>query len=112
MHLGALVTFLQVSGETRPPLVWFVAGTGYALMFVMVATSNDAAMRALGTNWRRLHALGIHWLWFVFLASYAGRIMQPGTMSIGLSGTITALAALTLRIAVRFQGRTRRPAAA
>jgi DMSO/TMAO reductase YedYZ heme-binding membrane subunit len=107
VHLGALLKFLQVSGETRPLAVLLVAGTGYALMFAMALTSNEAAMRALGKNWRRLHSLGIHWLWFVFFASYAGRIMKPESMMTGLVGTSVAVLALGLRIAVWLKGRNR-----
>lgn len=107
VHLFALIAYLKVSGDTRPPVVWAVAGTGYALMYAMVLTSDEAAMRALGKNWRRLHTLGIHWLWFVFLASYAGRIMKSESMMTGLVGTALALAAFGLRAAAWRRGRRR-----
>lgn len=110
VHLGALIAFLKVSGETRPPIVWAVAGTGYVLLFAMALTSDEAAMRALGRNWRRLHSLGIHWLWLVFFASYAGRIMKPESMMTGLVGTVVVVGALGLRIAAWAKGRSRKAA--
>lgn len=110
VHLFALIAFLEASGETRPLSVYLVAGTGYVLMYLMVLTSSDAAMRALGRNWKRLHTVGIHWLWFVFFASYAGRIMKPETMLQGTIGTTLALGALGLRVAVWRKGR--RPSSA
>lgn len=75
IHLGALVTFLTLSGEPRPAETLVVGGGAYLTMFAMAATSNDAAVRALGKNWKRLHAFGIHYLWFVFAFSYAARTL-------------------------------------
>ena len=108
IHLFALITFLRISGETRPLSVYLVAGFGYVLLYAMALTSTDAAQRALGRNWKRLHTLGIHWLWFIFFVSYFGRTMEPGKMAEGYIGTAVALAALGLRIAARF-GRKRAP---
>lgn len=111
IHLGALITYLQVSGETRPWSVLIVAGGAYAMLFVMAATSNEPAMRALGRNWKRLHTFGIHYLWFIFFVSYLGRTMEPEKMAQGYAGTMIALAALGLRIAAWAKGRGQRAAA-
>ena len=102
IHLFALITFLRISGETRPLSVYLVAGFGYVLLYAMALTSTDAAQRALGRNWKRLHTLGIHWLWFIFFVSYFGRTMEPEKMAEGYIGTAVALAALGLRITARF----------
>jgi len=112
VHLYALLWYLKVSGEGRPLPVLLVAGTGYALLFAMALTSSEAAMRALGKNWRRLHTLGIHWLWFVFFASYGGRIMKPESMTTGVIGFSIAVLALSLRIAAWLKGRNRRAVSA
>ena len=112
IHLGALITYLQVSGDTRPWSVLIVAGGAYAMLFVMAATSNEVAMRALGKNWKRLHTFGIHYLWFIFFVSYLGRTMEPGKMAQGYIGVSIALAALGLRIAAWAKGRGRRSAVA
>lgn len=112
IHLGALITYLQVSGDTRPWSVLIVAGGAYAMLFVMAATSNGAAQRALGKNWKRLHTFGIHYLWFIFFVSYLGRTMEPGKMAQGYIGVSIALAALGLKIAAWAKGRGQRAVAA
>lgn len=112
IHLGALITYLQVSGDTRPWAVLIVAGGAYVMLFAMAATSNEAAMRALGKNWKRLHTFGIHYLWFIFFVSYLGRTMEVGKMAQGYIGVSIALAGLGLRIAAWAKGRGQRTAAA
>lgn len=109
IHLYALVTFLNLSGEGRPLPVVIGGGLGYVLLFAMAATSNQAAMRALGHNWKRLHSFGIHYVWFIFAFSYFGRIMKPESMLTGLIGFGIALAALGLRIAAWRKGRSAKP---
>ncbi len=107
VHLFALITFLRISGETRPVPVLLGGGFGYVLLYAMVLTSDDAAMRALGKNWKRLHTLGIHWLWAVFFISYLGRVFKPESHMVGLVGTGISLTALGLRLAVWIKGRRR-----
>ena len=58
-------------------------------------------MRKLGRNWKRLHSLGIHYLWLIFTLAYAVRILDVETRVEGVIGTALALAALGLRIAAR-----------
>lgn len=74
VHLASLVTFFVVSGQSPEPITIVVGGGAYLTMFAMAATSTDAAVRRLGRNWKRLHAFGIHYLWFVFAFSYYGRV--------------------------------------
>lgn len=108
VHLGALITYLQVSGETRPVPVLIGGGLGYVLLFAMALTSSDRAQKALGKNWKRLHTLGIHWLWAIFAFSYFGRAMQHESQWTGLIGTSIALLALSLRIAAWWKSRQAR----
>ncbi len=98
VHLVALVTFLKVSGEPPKLLTLVGGGAAYVLLYAMAVTSNDAAMRALGVWWKRLHRFGIHWLWFVFTFTYFGRIFDPGRMMQGLVLFPICLAALGLRL--------------
>lgn len=111
VHLVALVIFLQISGESRPLAIYLFAGGAYTMLYLMALTSTASAQRALGRNWKRLHAVGIHWLWLVFFASYLGRTMQPEKMTEGYVGTLVALVALGLRVWARF-GRRAAPVAA
>jgi DMSO/TMAO reductase YedYZ heme-binding membrane subunit len=100
VHLVALSGFNMIMDET-PALVTFIGGGGaYAIMYVMALTSNTWSMRALGIWWKRLHRLGIHWLWFIFTFSYFGRLLEPERMGIAPLFLPIALAALGLRIAV------------
>ncbi|RJF90396.1 hypothetical protein D3876_09095 [Sphingomonas cavernae] len=111
IHLAALITYLSLSGEERPLGVLIGGGLGYALMFAMALTSNDASQRMLGGWWKRLHRLGIHYIWFIFLFSYAGRLADPDRIQIGLVFTPIALAALGLRITARYKSLRRGRAA-
>lgn len=100
-HLYALVRYLQISGEDRPLLALAAGGLAYVLMFAMAATSNDAAMRAMGRNWKRLHTAGVHYLWLIFTLSYSLRLADPRTMPEAIYGVTSCLGALALRIAAR-----------
>lgn len=73
-----------------------VGGLGYVMIALMAATSNDAAVRALGPRrWRTLHVVGLYFLWFVFAATYADAVL----VSPFHAGVETLLlAALALRL--------------
>ena len=101
VHLFALAVFLKLGDETRPIAALIPGALAYALLYAMAATSTDAAMRKLGRNWKRLHSLGIHYLWLIFTLAYAVRILDVETRVEGVIGTALALAALGLRIAAR-----------
>lgn len=64
----------------------------------MVATSSDAAQRALGMKrWRRLHSSGAYYLWFIFFVTYAPEVgVGDGT---ALLASALLLAAIALRVA-------------
>ena len=98
VHLYALVTAIRMGAPPPKLLTLMGGGGGYVIMYLMVLTSNRAAMRTLGRSWKRLHSLGIHWLWFVFLFSYFSRVFEPGTVVAGVIGTVLALGALGLRL--------------
>lgn len=75
VHLGAIAGVLRFGGE-RDPLTLAGGGLAYLLMFVMAATSNDAAVRTLGgARWRLLHAIGLYYLWLIFFQTYAGSVI-------------------------------------
>ena len=101
VHLFALITAIRMGAPFPKLLTVLGGGAGYVLLYLMVLTSNKRAMLMLGRNWKRLHSLGIHWLWFVFLFSYLGRAFRPETMIEGMIGTALALAALGLRLVAR-----------
>ncbi len=108
IHLAALVTYLQLTGE--PPLVQTLLGGGlaYVLLYAMALTSNDAAQRAMGRAWKRLHTIGIHWLWAVFVFTYGGRVAAGDEMPYAGICVAVAFAALGLRITAWVKARSRR----
>jgi DMSO/TMAO reductase YedYZ heme-binding membrane subunit len=106
IHLGALVSYHVLAGEVPDPTTLIVGGGAYVAMFAMVATSNDASVRALGRNWVRLHKLGIYWLWFVFTFSYGGRVF--GGKPEFAPFFVLLLAGLGLRIAAARARKSRR----
>ncbi len=50
----------------------------YAVIYAMAFTSNDASVRLLGRNWKRLHTVGGLILWGAFTVSYIGKITEYG----------------------------------
>jgi methionine sulfoxide reductase heme-binding subunit len=84
----------------RPPASNAIpGGLAYALMFAMAATSNDRSMRAMGRWWKRLHRVGIHYLWFIFAFTFFSHARSNDTVW-GPTFLIVGLAGLALRIAV------------
>ncbi|RQP26705.1 cytochrome b family protein [Piscinibacter terrae] len=66
MHAAALATLHQASPGTFAALVnpamWVLGGLGYVFIAAMALTSTNAAQRAMGANWRRLHLIGGYYL--------------------------------------------------
>jgi DMSO/TMAO reductase YedYZ heme-binding membrane subunit len=111
VHLGALTTFQVTTSQVPEPVTLIFGGGAFVAMFALVATSNDAAVRRLGRNWRRLHLVGIYWLWFVFTFSYFGRVAEGQLFFVPLFAL--AVGALGLRIAAaRVRKRTQEARAA
>jgi methionine sulfoxide reductase heme-binding subunit len=109
VHLAALTGALRAAGETPDPATLVGGGGAYLLTFAMAATSSDAAVRRLGRHWRKLHRVGVHWLWFVFAFSYAGRVAAGDAFFAPF--LVLALGALALRL-VAWRTRRRTPARA
>lgn len=105
VHLVALVTYNVVTRQLPDAVTLVFGGGAYVAMYAMAATSNDAAVRALGRHWRTLHRVGIHWLWFVFTFSHAGRVAGGDASFVPMLAA--ALAGLGLRIAVWWRRRGR-----
>ena len=99
VHFAALVMFFQVSGETPSPVTLALGGFGYVLVALMAATSNNASVRLLGRNWPRLHTFALHYVWFIFVATYAGRIAKHPDMGEYVVLISLAFAALAVRLA-------------
>jgi hypothetical protein len=85
VHAG-LFTWLASLGPLQAAQVWqpamiLVGGSGYAVLLLLVLTSNNAAQRWLGAaRWQRLHCVGVYWLWAQFLISMAKRLPVDGLL--------------------------------
>ena len=99
VHFVALVVATSLNPEPRTIASLIPGGIAYVFIVLMALTSSNTAMRALGRNWKRLHATGIHVIWLIYTLAYAKRIPVPETRAIGITMTTLALAALTLRLA-------------
>jgi len=112
IHLGALITAIEVSGEGKDIVTYIFGGAAYAILYVMAFTSNTAAMKAMGIWWKRIHRFGIHYLWFIFFQSYAGRIADPEQSVIAIPFTLVAIGAAGIRFLAWWKARQRRAASA
>jgi DMSO/TMAO reductase YedYZ heme-binding membrane subunit len=109
IHLGALIGYSILAGQT-PNIITLLGGGGaYVMIALMALTSNDWSVRTLGPKaWGWLHWLGLYDIWFVFTFSYFGRVtkeapQEPRIIYITLFGL--AVAALLMRIVTRFARR-------
>jgi methionine sulfoxide reductase heme-binding subunit len=108
VHL-VMIVISSLSSGTQPKLATVIGGgLAYGFIFAMAATSNAWAVRALGAkNWRRLHAIGAHYVWLIFAYSYFGRILRPDSAAVGVVG----FGALVLALAIRITGKLWSPKA-
>ena len=105
IHLGALSGYFVFIGVSPDAATLIGGGLAYILMFAMAATSNDWSVRKLGTNWRRLHSVGLHYLWFIFLITYMGRLSEgeagdrpEDLFVVGVVGSALVFGALLVRL--------------
>jgi DMSO/TMAO reductase YedYZ heme-binding membrane subunit len=72
VHFGYVCAYLVVSDE---PIDWTTivfGGAAFGLMWVMALTSNNRAQRAMGLWWQRLHLVGMHYIWLIFMQTFVG----------------------------------------
>jgi methionine sulfoxide reductase heme-binding subunit len=108
IHLIALA--VNIIAVQRQALEILSGGAAaYAILYLMALTSTNAAQRRLGRWWKRLHRVGIHYIWLVFLVAYGGRALgaDPAARPEGVIATMLLLAALGLRLAVWLRARQR-----
>ncbi len=114
IHLGALTSyfvFLQVMPDAQ---VVIGGGLAYVLIFAMAATSNDWSVNKLGANWQRLHTVGQHYVWFIFLITYMGRFSggeagdtNENMFVVAVVGSSLVLVALLIRLSAFWMTRRR-----
>ena len=75
IHLGLIVSMTVVFPDPfvsqQSMAQWVFGGLAYGFVFLMALTSTDQAQHWMGMkNWKRLHFVGSHWIWTVFLLTY------------------------------------------
>lgn len=95
VHFYALYMAVTTRGDSLTLLA--PGAVAYLAILAMALTSNDAAIKAMGANWKRLHRAGIHIIWLVFFLAYAKRIPVEATMVTGLVGSALCAVAAGIR---------------
>jgi methionine sulfoxide reductase heme-binding subunit len=102
IHAIAIVMLFVRLGEWPPAVSLAGGGLAYAVLLAMALTSTAAAQRAMGRWWKRLHRVGIWYIFLIFAQSYAGRLVEFDEHGPeGLYGVTLLLLALALRFAPR-----------
>jgi len=99
-----LATLLGDAFEYDPVSLGF-GGLAYVFVAALAATSSDRAVAALGpARWRRLHRIGVHYVWFVFAVTEIP-VALHSPQHFALAGLVVGGAAL--RVAAARAGRQR-----
>jgi DMSO/TMAO reductase YedYZ heme-binding membrane subunit len=99
VHLAAIVGLTRVSAHRPSDAVLVLGGLGFLLILAMTATSFDSTASLLGARrWKRLHTVGIYYLWAIFLLTYLGNAAKDPKAVISVA---LLLGALAFRIACR-----------
>lgn len=88
IHLAAIVAFARIDpsefGEISPLANRIVAGLAYVFILAMAATSFDRMVAWLGARrWKLLHTVGAHYVWLIFLLSFAKRVPEGSAYALG-----------------------------
>jgi sulfoxide reductase heme-binding subunit YedZ len=105
VHAGYIASLPLVLGQKLGLEILVLAGGAFVLMWAMAATSNDAGVALLGKNWRRLHLFGLHYLWVVFVYTFAGRIGEDPWYGVAV---VIGLVGLLIRTWVYWSVRSKR----
>lgn len=104
IHAIAITTLFILLDERPATATLIGGGLAYAFILAMAATSTNAAQRAMGVWWKRLHRTGIWYVFLIFARSYALRLAEFGEHAPeGAFGITILLLALGFRFAPRRQ---------
>jgi sulfoxide reductase heme-binding subunit YedZ len=115
-HLAGIVAIAAIDPArfvAELNLASYIGMVGFALIAAMAITSNAAIKRRMSKRaWTALHRTGMHVFWFVFVATYAGRVAVEPVFAAPLA-IFLGIAAIRCAAFVRSRRRvTRRVAAA
>ncbi|MFT4572497.1 MAG: sulfoxide reductase heme-binding subunit YedZ [Hyphomicrobiaceae bacterium] len=106
IHLGAIIGYFTFLATVPDAAAIVGGGLGYVFVALLALTSTNAWMNRLGRNWKRLHTVGVYYIWIIFAQTYAGRVSAPDNLSAAAPSDpvvyavllAIALIALSLRI--------------
>ena len=81
LHLGAVIALPLVTGEHYNATTLVAGGALMAIIAALAATSSDAAQRALGKNWTRLHRACMWVLAIAFTLAF----LPPGIYAVDIA---------------------------
>lgn len=103
IHLGLIVSMTVLFPDPfvseQSMAQWVFGGLAYGFVFLMALTSTDQAQRWMGMkNWKRLHFVGSHWIWTLFLLTYVKHVKE-GPLWFYLPFLVFTLALIPMRYA-------------
>jgi DMSO/TMAO reductase YedYZ heme-binding membrane subunit len=103
IHLGLIVSMTVLFPDPfvseQSMAQWVFGGLAYGFVFLMALTSTDQAQRWMGMkNWKRLHFVGSHWIWTLFLLTYVKHVKE-GPLCFYLPFLVFTLALIPMRYA-------------
>ena len=103
IHLGLIVSMtvliLDPFVSQQSMAQWVFGGLAYGFVFLMALTSTDQAQHWMGMkNWKRLHFVGSHWIWVLFLLTYVKHVKE-GPLGFYLPFLVFTLALIPIRYA-------------
>jgi DMSO/TMAO reductase YedYZ heme-binding membrane subunit len=77
IHLVALTSFFIVMQENPGIVILIGGGLGYVLVYAMALTSNDNAVKKLGSKrWKQIHWFGANYIAVIFAFTYVGKLLN------------------------------------
>ena len=103
IHLGLIISmtvfFQDPFVRDQSMAQWVFGGLAYGFVLLMALTSTDQAQRWMGMKtWKRLHFVGSHWIWTLFLLTYVNHVKQ-GPLWFYLPFLMFTLALIPIRYA-------------
>ena len=103
IHLGLIISmtvfFPDPFVREQSMAQWLFGGLAYGFVMLMALTSTDQAQHWMGMkNWKRLHFVGSHWIWTLFLLTYVKHVKE-GPLWFYLPFLVFTLALIPIRYA-------------
>ena len=109
VHFGYVWAYLVTSGEKLDWLTGIFGGAAFVLLWLMALTSSNATRLKLGMAWHRIHLVGLHYVWLIFLQTFIG-VALTSNSSWALVMSALGMVALCVRLAAWTAQRFRRTA--